>query len=379
MDITKLDFDDETILAGLKPWVLCESPSYDPSAVNRMQNLAAHDLAIMGASIERITPHQSVGDCIRARFPHDNPDQPGILILGHMDTVHPLGTLAHLPVKRDGNLYYGPGICDMKGGNYLALEAIRQLRSIGVKTPLPITVLFTSDEEIGSPHTRSLIEAEAARAKAVLVPEPARRGNGVTSGRYAVARYNVATYGRPSHAGLRLNDGRSAIRKMATHVLDIEAMTGEDCTFSVGVMNAGKWVNCVSSKATAEVLSMSKRQQDLDNGVEKMLSLNDTNGDVVTEVTLGLTRPVWTTSEKDLKLVELANQLASQLGQPFRHESSGGGSDGNFTGAMDIPTLDGLGVAGDKYHTLEEHIEIDSLSVRSKMMAGLLMGIDQNL
>lgn len=379
MDITKLDFDDETILAGLKPWVLCESPSYDPSAVNRMQNLAAHDLAIMGASIERITPHQSVGDCIRARFPHDNPDQPGILILGHMDTVHPLGTLAHLPVKRDGNLYYGPGICDMKGGNYLALEAIRQLRSIGVKTPLPITVLFTSDEEIGSPHTRSLIEAEAARAKAVLVPEPARRGNGVTSGRYAVARYNVATYGRPSHAGLRLNDGRSAIRKMATHVLDIEAMTGEDCTFSVGVMNAGKWVNCVSSKATAEVLSMSKLQQDLDSGAEKMLSFNDTNGDVVTEVTLGLTRPVWTTSEKDLKLVELANQLASQLGQPFRHESSGGGSDGNFTGAMDIPTLDGLGVAGDKYHTLEEHIEIDSLSVRSKMMAGLLMGIDQNL
>ena len=379
MDITKLDFDDETILAGLKPWVLCESPSYDPSAVNRMQNLAAHDLAIMGASIERITPHQSVGDCIRARFPHDNPDQPGILILGHMDTVHPLGTLAHLPVKRDGNLYYGPGICDMKGGNYLALEAIRQLRSIGVKTPLPITVLFTSDEEIGSPHTRSLIEAEAARAKAVLVPEPARRGNGVTSGRYAVARYNVATYGRPSHAGLRLNDGRSAIRKMATHVLDIEAMTSEDCAFSVGVMNAGKWVNCVSSKATAEVLSMSKRQQDLDNGVEKMLSFNDTNGEVVTEVTLGLTRPVWTTSEKDLKLVELANQLASQLGQPFRHESSGGGSDGNFTGAMDIPTLDGLGVAGDKYHTLEEHIEIDSLSVRSKMMAGILMGRDQNL
>ena len=379
VDITKLDFNDETILAGLKPWALCESPSYDPSAVNRMQDLAAHDLAVMGASIERITPHQSIGDCVRARFNHTKPDQPGILILGHMDTVHPLGTLAHLPVKRDGNLCYGPGICDMKGGNYLMLEAIRQLHRIGAEPPLPITILFTSDEEIGSPHTRSLIESEASRAKAVLVPEPARKGNGVTSGRYAVARYDITTYGRPSHAGLRLNDGRSAIRKMATHVLDIEAMTSDNCTFSVGVMNAGKWVNCVSSKATAEVLSMSKQQQDLDKGVEKMLSFNDANSDVVTEVTVGLTRPVWTASEKDLKLVDLANQLASQLDQPFHHESSGGGSDGNFTGAMGIPTLDGLGVAGDKYHTLEEHIEIDSLSVRGKMMAGLLMGIDHNL
>ena len=378
MDITKLDFNDEVMLAGLQRWVICESPSYDPCAVNRMQDLAAHDLAVMGASIERITTHHSVGDCIRARFSHSSPDQPGLLILGHMDTVHPLGTLEHLPVKRDGNLCFGPGICDMKGGNYLAIEAIRQLHRIGAKTPLPITVLFTSDEEIGSPHTRDLIGAEATRAKAVLIPEPARKGNGVTSGRYAVARYNISTYGKPSHAGLRLSEGRSAIRKMASHIIDIEAMTSDDCTFSVGVMNAGKWVNCVSSEATAEVLSMSKRQQDLDDGIKKMLAFNDPDGDVKTKVSVGLTRPVWTASETGLKLVDLANRLSTQLGQPFHHESSGGGSDGNFTGAMGVPTLDGLGVAGDKYHTLEEHIEIDSLSMRGKMMAGLLMGINHD-
>ena len=379
MDITKLDFDGEVMLSGLQRWVVCESPSYDPCAVNRMQDLAAHDLAIMGASIERITPHHSVGDCIRARFSHSSPDQPGLLILGHMDTVHPLGTLEHLPVKRDGNLCFGPGICDMKGGNYLALEAIRQLHRIGAETPLPLTVLFTSDEEIGSPHTRHLIEAEATRAKAVLIPEPARKGNGVTSGRYAVARYNISTYGKPSHAGLRLSEGRSAIRKMASHIIDIEAMTSDDCTFSVGVMNSGKWVNCVSSEATAEVLSMSKRQQDLDDGIKKMLAFDDRDGDVMTKVSVGLTRPVWTASEAGLKLVDLAERLSIQLGQPFHHESSGGGSDGNFTGAMGVPTLDGLGVAGDKYHTLEEHIEIDSLSMRGKMMAGLLMGINQDL
>ena len=121
---------------------------------------------------------------------------------------------------------------------------------------------------------------------------------------------------------------------------------------------------------------MSKRQEDLDDGVARMLAHNDPDSEVITKVKLGLTRPVWTPPTADLKLVELANDLATQLSQPFRHESSGGGSDGNFTGAMGVPTLDGLGVAGDKYHTLEEHIEIDSLAMRGQMMAGLLMGID---
>ena len=379
MDVTKLEFDANAMLSGLQRWVLCESPSYDPTAVNRMQDIAAHDLAVMGAHVERITPHPLAGDCVRARFPHPDAGARGILILGHMDTVHPIGTLDKLPIRRDGNLCYGPGIADMKGGNYLALEAIRQLTAIDAQTPLPITVLFTSDEEIGSPYTRDLIEAEARRAVAVLVPEPARRGNGVTSGRYAVARYNVSTFGRPSHAGLRLSEGRSAIRKMAETIIAIEAMSRDDCTFSVGVTHAGQWVNCVSSEATAEVLSMAKKQTDLDAGVEKMLALNDPEAEVSTTVTLGLTRPVWKASPATMKLVAMAESLAKDLGQPFRHESSGGGSDGNFTGAMGVPTLDGLGVAGDKFHTLEEHIEIDSLAMRGRMMAGLLMQIDAYL
>ena len=379
MDVTKLDFDANAMLDGLQRWVLCESPSYDREAVNRMQDIAAHDLAMMGASVERITPHPRAGDCIRARFPHPKAGASGILIIGHMDTVHPIGTLAKSPIRRDGNLCFGPGIADMKGGNFLALEAIRKLAAIGAKTPLPITVLFTSDEEIGSPYTRDLIEAEAQRALAVLVPEPARRDNGVTSGRFAVARYHVSTFGRPSHAGLRLSEGRSAIRKMAETIIAIESMSCEDCTFSVGVTRAGQWVNCVSSEATAEVLSMAKKQADLDAGIEKMLALNDPAAEVATKVTLGLTRPVWDASPKTLKLVAMAEALAKNLGQPFRHENSGGGSDGNFTGALGVPTLDGLGVAGDKFHTLDEHIELDSLAMRGRMMAGLLMQIDTNL
>lgn len=372
MNIADLPFDADEMLAGLRPWVECESPTFDRFAVNRMMDLASRDLAMMGAAVERIPGRMGLGDVVRARFPHPKADQPGIVIAGHMDTVHPIGTLEKLAFRREGALCYGPGICDMKGGNYLALEAIRQLARAGMETPLPITVLFTPDEEIGTPSQRDLIEAEASRARAVLVPEPGRPKGGVTSGRYAIARFNIRTIGKPSHSGAKLSEGRSAIAEMARRVLEIEAMTGPDCTFSCGVFHAGQWVNCVASEAEAEVLTMAKRQEDLDAGVQRMLAMAE---DGVFQVTRGVTRPVWEPDAGCMELVTLAERFHSEIGMPFRHESSGGGSDGNFTGAMGVPTLDGLGVEGDKFHTLEEHIVVDSLARRGKVFAGMLMGI----
>ena len=191
---------------------------------------------------------------------------PGILVMGHLDTVHPIGTLAKLPFRRENGRAWGPGIQDMKGGNYMALEAIRQLARAGIATKLPITCLLTSDEEVGSPSTRDLIEAEASRHRYVLVPEPARADGGVVTGRYAIARFNLEATGRPSHAGSRPGEGRSAIREMARKLIEIEDMTTEDCTFSVGVIHGGQWVNCVSTTCTGEALSMAKRQEDLDRG-----------------------------------------------------------------------------------------------------------------
>ncbi|MEL7466147.1 MAG: M20/M25/M40 family metallo-hydrolase [Pseudomonadota bacterium] len=376
MNIAELPFDADEMLAGLRPWVECESPTWDAAAVNRMMDLASRDLAIMGATIERIPGRMGLGDSVRARFPHERAGEPGILILGHMDTVHPVGTLAALPFRREGDICYGPGICDMKGGNYLSLEALRQLARAGIATKLPVTVMFTPDEEIGTPSVRDLIEAEAARAKVVLVPEPGRKGGGVTSGRYAIARFNIATVGQPSHAGARLSEGRSAIREMAKRIIQIEEMTSEDCTFSVGVVHAGQWVNCVSSRADAEVLTMAKRQADLDAGVKAMLALSDAEADVAFEVTRGVTRPVWEPDAGTMRLVEMAERFSKDVGSEFYHESSGGGSDGNFTGAMGIPTLDGLGVEGDKYHTLQEHIQVASLAVRGQIMSGLLATIE---
>jgi glutamate carboxypeptidase len=373
MDITKLPFNTDEMLAGLRPWIECESPTYDAAAVDRMLDLAAYDLA-GHATIERIPGRMGFGGCLRARFPHPNLGEPGILIAGHMDTVHPVGTLDVLPFKREGGICYGPGIQDMKGGNFVCVEAVKQLIRAGHQTPLPITVLFTPDEEVGTPSTRELIEAEAARNKYVLVPEPARDDGGAVIGRYAIARFNLRTIGKPSHSGARLKEGRSAIAAMASKIGEIEAMTDDDCTFSVGVINGGQWVNCVSSECTAQALTMAKTQEDLDRGVAGMMALMKNDDSVEFEVTRGVTRPVWEPDQPGtMMLYEMAREIAKNLGFDLSAASSGGGSDGNFTGNLGIPTLDSIGVRGAGLHTLNEHIEVDSLVERARLIAGMLV------
>lgn len=370
-----LPFDSETMLSGLREWVECESPTHDAAAVNRMMDIAGRALILAGARTERIAGRMGFGDCIRASFPHAAPNVPGILVMGHLDTVHPVGTLTKLPFRREGGKAWGPGILDMKGGDYLALEAVRQLSRARIETKLPVTVLFTSDEEVGSPSTRDLIEAEAARHKYVLVPEPARPDGGVVTGRYAIARFNMEATGVPSHAGARLGEGRSAIREMARKIIEIEDMTTSDHTFSVGVIHGGQWVNCVTTVCTGEVLSMAKRQEDLDRGVAAMLALRASSNEIQFKVTRGVTRPVWEANAQGMALYEVARGIAAELGFFINPQSSGGGSDGNFTGAMGVPTLDGLGVAGNGAHTLDEHILVDSLAYRGKLMAGVLAAL----
>ena len=375
MDPNALPFDADAMLDGLRAWVTCESPTYDAAAVNRMMDIAGRDLAIAGARVERVAGRMGFGDCVRATFPHSTPNEPGILVMGHLDTVHPTGTLSDLSFRRESGKAWGPGILDMKGGNYLALEAIRQLLRARVPTKLPVSVLLTSDEEVGSPSTRDLIEAEASRHRYILVPEPARPDGGVVTGRYAIARFNLEARGRPSHAGARLAEGRSAIREMARKIVEIEDMTTEDCTFSVGVINGGQWVNCVSTTCTGQVLSMAKRQDDLDRGVAAMLGLRASGNDVSFAVTRGVTRPVWEPDARGMALYGVARDIARGLGFDIPSQSSGGGSDGNFTGAMGIATLDGLGVQGAGAHTLDEHIMVSSLAQRGKLFAGILAAL----
>lgn len=374
MNPLDLKFDADAMVERLRPWIECESPTYDAAAVNRMMDLAAYDLTVAGAVVERIPGRMGFGGTVRARFPHPDFGKPGILIAGHMDTVHPIGTLEKLPFKREGDICYGPGIMDMKGGNFVSVEAIKALASAGMQTPLPVTVLFTPDEEVGTPSTRDLIEAEAAKNKYVLIPEPAKQDGGAVIGRYAIARFNLRTVGRPSHAGWALAEGRSAIAAMAKKILQIEGMTTDDCTFSVGVIHAGQWVNCVSSSCEAQALTMAKTQEDLDRGVAAMMALQGEENGVTFEVTRGVTRPVWEPNQPGtMAMFDVAKEICAELGFELTGASSGGGSDGNFTGFMGIPTLDSIGVRGKGLHTLTEHIEVSSLPERAKLTAALLM------
>jgi len=371
-DPMTLPFDADEMLEGLRPWIETESPTFDAAAVNRMMDVVQHDLAALGARVERIPGRMGLGDSVRATLPHPRAGEGGILLLGHMDTVHPIGTLESLPFWRDGNLCYGPGLMDMKGGNYVYLDALRKLLAASIETPLPVTVLFTPDEEIGTPSARALIEAEAKRHRFILVPEPACPDGSAVIGRYAIARFNLRTLGTPSHASWTLSEGRSAIAEMARKVAEIEGFTTEDCSFSVGVIHGGQWVNCVSSRCDAEVLSMAKTQDLLDKGVQRMLDLNSGDGAVRLEVRRGVTRPLWQEGQPGtMAMLEVARGIASEIGFDLPACSAGGGSDGNFTGALGLATLDSIGLRGKGLHTLDEHVEIDSLVERARLAAGL--------
>jgi len=381
MKISELPIDLDDAIAGLGRWVECESPTYDKAAVDRMMDLASGDLRAMGATVERVPGRLGYGDCVRAAFPHERAGEPGILLLAHLDTVHPVGTLKDLPFRQEGERCYGPGILDMKGGTYAALRGIAALGSVGAKASLPVHVLLTSDEEVGSPSTRELIEAEARRHRYVLVPEPAFKSEGVAAGgvvtgRYAIARFHLTAHGRPSHAGAALREGRSAIREMAQQILAIEALTDDNRTFSVGVIRGGQWVNCVPTTCHAEVLSMAKRQGDLDDGVARLMELNrrddDGTGFVVER---SVVRPVWEPGAGTMALYERAKGVAGELGLALPHGSAGGGSDANFTGTIGVATLDGLGLRGSGYHTLDEHIMVDSIAERARLVAGLVMAL----
>lgn len=377
MSMHELPFNLDDMIARLRPWIETESPTFDASAVNRMVEVAAYDFAAAGATIEFIPGRMGFGGSLRARFPHKDQGKPGILVSGHLDTVHPLGVININPYRREDGKLYGPGIQDMKGGNFVALEAMREIARSGLTTKLPVTFLLTPDEEVGTPSTRDLIEQEALKNKYVLVPEPALRDGGAVVGRYAIARYNLETVGKPSHAGWLLKEGRSAIRRMAEKIIEIEALTTDDCTFSVGVIHAGQWVNCVSSSCNAEALSMAKTQKDLEDGVARIMALGGDKDGVELIVTRGVTRPVWEPGQlQDMKLFNFANDIAKEIGFTMSVQSSGGGSDGNFTGALGVPTLDSIGVRGEGLHTLGEHIFEDSLVERARLHAGLFLSLE---
>jgi glutamate carboxypeptidase len=368
-------FSEREIIDEIMRWAAVESPSVAPEAVARMFDVAEADFRAAGADIERrVTP--SGAPVMRAHFP-GREQAPGILVLGHLDTVHPVGTIeSDLTLRIEGDRLYGPGVLDMKGGICLALYAFRRLRAESGDTTLPVTFLMIPDEELGSPATRALIEAEAQRHRCVLVPEPARQGKVIT-GRHAFARYRLTTRGQPAHAGADNLAGRSAIRAMARLIEAIESATDMErlVSFSVGVVQGGLFVNVVPTTCTAEVLCVASSPENLRYVHDFMSGLRSPLEGVGLDVERGPERPLFAPSEGTMRLFERAAAAATAVGITLEHGTFGGGSDGNFTGALGIPTLDGLGAVGAGPHTLGEHVLIPELVPRARLFAGLLAGL----
>jgi glutamate carboxypeptidase len=361
-------FDSKAILDGIRRWVEIETPTEAPEQVNRLATLVADGYRDLPASIERVAGRGGCGDHLVARSSWGQ-DAPGILVLSHLDTVHPLGFIARLPFRTEGDSAFGPGICDMKGGAYLAYHAFRQLCATAERSPLGVTQLYVSDEEIGSPTSRGLIEAEGRKAKYVLVTEPARDGGKIVTGRKGVARFEIFIKGVPAHAGTRPEDGRSAIRELANIIQTLEAMNDIErgVTVNVGVVRGGTRPNVIAEEAYAEVDMRVPTIADADDLVPKILNLKSRTEGVSVRVVGELNRPPYEKGNAGAALYEHARTLAAEIGFDLVDTSTGGGSDGNFT-APHTATLDGLGVDGEGAHTHYEQMYISSIEPRARLL-----------
>jgi glutamate carboxypeptidase len=361
-------FDSAAILEGIRRWVEIETPTEAPEQVNRLSSLVAEHYRDLPATVERVAGTDGCGDHLVVRSSWGQ-DRPGILVLSHLDTVHPIGFIERLPFKVDGDSAFGPGIYDMKGGAYIAYHAFRQLCATPERSPLGITHLFTSDEEIGSPTSRALIEAEGRRAKHVLVTEPARDGGKIVTGRKGVGRFEIFIKGVPAHAGSRPEDGRSAIRELANVIQTLEAMNDlkRGVTVNVGVVRGGTRPNVTPEEAYAEVDLRVPGAADAAEFVGKILGLTSKTEGVTVKVAGDLNRPPYEKGNAGASLYEHAKGLAAELGFDLIDTHTGGGSDGNFT-APHTGTLDGLGVDGKGAHTHYEQLYVSSLEPRARLL-----------
>jgi glutamate carboxypeptidase len=368
--------DADAILADIEAIARIESPTSDAAGVNRVLDQIVGWFAGTGAVLERFkTDDDRFGDMLLVTCDPGR-NEPGILVLSHVDTVHPLGTLAGpLPYRREGNKVYGPGVYDMKGGLVLAIAAYRQLARDRIARRLPLTFLFNPDEEVGSVGSRKAIEQESVRHRYVLVTEPKRGGGKIVTERKGTGRYVVRARGRPAHAGTSHHKGRSAIRAMAEVILAIEGFTDyqRGITTNVGLVNGGTGVNVIPEHCTA---TADLRVCDLEAAAEmerRFRALAASDADVEITVSGGIHRPPFVRGPHVNDLFAKAVAVAERLGVRLESDGlSGGGSDGNFTAAKGVATLDGLGIDGDGAHTNHEHLLYSSIEPGTRLMMGLM-------
>ena len=358
------------LLEFVEALVAIESPSDDPAAVNRCGAELAARLESIGGRVTHV-PSATAGDHLRIGF-GSGPRQ--ILLLGHFDTVWPIGQLDRMPLKRDGGRLYGPGVFDMKAGIGLAALATRALLDRGQLRDCQLTMLWTTDEEVGSTTSRALIETEAVKSDAVLVFEPSLPGGALKTSRKGVGQFEMIARGVSAHAGLDPGKGVSAIRELARQILALDDLqdAAAGVTLTVGVVSGGTRANVVPAEARATIDARAVTRADADRVQRAMRALTALTPGAHIEVKGGFDRPPLERTAAVMTLFEHARAVAAEIGITLDEGSAGGGSDGNFTGALGIPTLDGIGAIGDGAHALHEHVEMDALIPRAATIAGLL-------
>lgn len=348
-----------------------ETPSQDKPRLDAFAVRLAARLTAAGATVE-VIEQPSRGNHVLAHFAHGDAAAKPALVLCHYDTVWPVGSLETHPFRIEDGRAYGPGIFDMQSSLALVEYAMCAVRDLAIPLPRPVTVLITSDEEIGSGSSRALIEAEAQKAAYVLVMESPLPGGVIKTARKGTGTFTVETVGRAAHAGVDPYKGINAIEEMAHQVLAIHALTDREAgtTLSVGVIEGGTATNVVPALARAKVDMRAWTQEETDRIVQAMAALQPVLPGAQVRVSGGLNRPPLERSATSA-LFARVQAIGRGLGMELAEGSTGGGSDGNFTGALGVPTLDGLGVPGDGAHADHEHILIDEMPGRAALLVAM--------
>ena len=366
------------ILDDLEELVGFESPSGDQIALEALKGVLIDRLRMLSTFVTTEHANGPSGHIV-ARFKGPAERCPA-LVIAHYDTVWPYGTLDAMPFRIDGGRAFGPGIFDMKASLAMFLRVMELIERVGLELPRPVWALFTCDEEIGSPTSRSLVEALARESAYVLVLEPALADGGLKTSRKGVGRFHLEVSGKAAHAGAAPWDGRSAVVELAHQILRLQALEdlAAGTTINVGVIKGGTTPNVVPAAASAEIdvrVASKTEETRIESAIR---SLGPITPDTRLTVSGGINRPPMERTPAIASLFRKAQRIGRELGLDLAEGSTGGGSDGNFTAALGIPTLDGLGARGGGAHADDEHVVIDSLSERSALLAALLLELQMD-
>jgi len=367
------DITPDRLTDGIHEWVALETPPHDEPRLREFAELAMHQAQQSGLTAELIPVGATRLPLVRIVAASANQEKP-VLVLAHYDTVHPVGTVERNRLRMEDGRMYGPGTYDMKAGAYLALQALAA-RYRASQPARPVELLLVPDEETGSRLSRATIEARARDAAVALVAEPARTGGHCVTQRKGTGFVHMTAIGRPSHAGVEHAKGRSAIREIAHQALALEALTDykQGITFSVGKIEGGTNRNVVPERASLQADFRVVTQEQADRILALVSALTPVIDGVKLEVQADLNRPPFKRGPRVDALLARARRVANATGfQLDEVPLTGGGSDGNFTSALGVPTLDGLGAEGDGAHTLHEYIDLASLPQRLAFWHALL-------